>query len=249
MWDLFRKVMPWLPIALFGAFGGIAPTLIKLATALVTHPEQPMPLYAFYIGLALYAVIGGVMAAALEEDNLRGALFAGIAAPALISSAITGSQPASAPSAAIAMMPSLLVNSANAAEPARTVITPQSASSNAVRSGQKTLIIQGGATDVPLTVNVCVFGNSQPANAAANSKCVQRQTMIAAPNAPQALGVPSDTRTVSIGGRDVRLNAGTQPTGLTVNSQPTLWQDFVWALGGARQAEITGIRTSPVPAR
>jgi xanthine/uracil/vitamin C permease (AzgA family) len=71
---------------------------MKLASNIVAHPEQPLPVYGFYIGLLLYAVIGAGIAIALGEQNLRGALFAGIAAPALIASAITGSQDAAAQS-------------------------------------------------------------------------------------------------------------------------------------------------------
>ncbi len=236
--SLYKNLPKWFPIVLFGAFGGIAPTLIKLATALVTHPEQPMPLYAFYIGLALYALIGGVLAGALEETDLRGALFAGIAAPALISSAITGSQPAAPAPANVAEAAPLIISSALAAEVARTAIGP----------AQRKLVIQAGPTDVPLAVNVCVPAKPGAATAGA-TKCAQQQTVVASPAAPQTVVVPADAKSVSIAGKAVPLNSASQPVGVTVKSQPTLWQDFVWALGGSRQAEITGVKTSPVPGK
>src|ERR1700692_4019940 len=51
-----------------------------------------MPEYGFYIGVLLYAVLGSGIAFALGEQTIRGAFFAGITAPALITNAITGAQ-------------------------------------------------------------------------------------------------------------------------------------------------------------
>jgi hypothetical protein len=53
-------------------------------------PGTSMPEYGFYIGVLLYAVLGSGIAFALGEQTIRGAFFAGIAAPALITNAITG---------------------------------------------------------------------------------------------------------------------------------------------------------------
>jgi hypothetical protein len=37
----------------FGAFGGVSPTLMKFAASLVTFPGNPMPKFAFYIGVGI----------------------------------------------------------------------------------------------------------------------------------------------------------------------------------------------------
>lgn len=79
----------WLCIALAG-IGGTLPTLSRLAASLIGSPNAGMPIPSFYLGLGIYFVIGAVMCCALKERALKGALFAGIAAPAVILSGSYG---------------------------------------------------------------------------------------------------------------------------------------------------------------
>lgn len=65
------------------------PTLAKLAPSLVSA-QGPEIVPSFYAGLAIYFLLGAVMCCALKERALRGALFAGIAAPAVILSSAAG---------------------------------------------------------------------------------------------------------------------------------------------------------------
>jgi hypothetical protein len=78
---------------LFGAFGGIMPTLANLATTYVAIPATPMPAVGLLFGLALFAVIGGGVALTNTSREIRQAIFAGIAAPAIMTSIIAGSTP------------------------------------------------------------------------------------------------------------------------------------------------------------
>jgi len=66
------------------------PTLSKLAAALVAAPSAPIPARGFYLGLAIFFLIGATTAYALAERVVKEAFFAGIAAPAIIASIISG---------------------------------------------------------------------------------------------------------------------------------------------------------------
>lgn len=81
----------WLCILLAG-IGGTLPTLSRLAASLIGSTEADLPVPSFYVGLAIYFVIGSVMCCAMKERALKGALFAGIAAPAVILSGSYGLQ-------------------------------------------------------------------------------------------------------------------------------------------------------------
>ncbi|MFZ5550107.1 MAG: hypothetical protein ACOZJX_15545 [Pseudomonadota bacterium] len=81
----------WLCILLAG-IGGTLPTLSRLAASLIGSTEADLPVPSFYVGLAIYFVIGAVMCCAMKERALKGALFAGIAAPAVILSGSYGLQ-------------------------------------------------------------------------------------------------------------------------------------------------------------
>jgi hypothetical protein len=78
----------------FGALGGVLPTLTLLASTYVTIPETPLPAPGLLLGLALYAIVGGVVALTNTSQEIRQAIFAGIAAPAILSSVLAGASEA-----------------------------------------------------------------------------------------------------------------------------------------------------------
>ena len=43
----------------FGALGGVMPTVASLASTFVAVPETPLPAFGMYLGLVLWAFIGG----------------------------------------------------------------------------------------------------------------------------------------------------------------------------------------------
>jgi hypothetical protein len=111
---------------ILAGFGGTMPTLSKFGAALVADPSSPMPALGFYVGLGIFFLIGSLMAYALAERNLKQALLAGIAAPAIIASTISGAAGAqpqalqqragaqSAPSKEASSLLDILVPTANA---------------------------------------------------------------------------------------------------------------------------------------
>src|SRR4051812_34079531 len=82
----------------WGAIGGALPTLARIAAASGTAVDSPIPNLGVLIGLALYAVIGGIVARAMENPEMKHSLFSGIAAPAIVASLLTGATEGRIPS-------------------------------------------------------------------------------------------------------------------------------------------------------
>jgi hypothetical protein len=76
----------------WGAVGGILPTLGKIAGAIGVHFEPPelSSFWGVVVALAIYAFIGSVMARAMGETEMKQALIAGIAAPAILTNVFNG---------------------------------------------------------------------------------------------------------------------------------------------------------------
>lgn len=75
----------------WGAVGGALPTVSKIAGTYGANFDAPTPRVAgVLIAIALYASIGAVVARAMNNPEMKQALFAGIAAPAIVVSIITG---------------------------------------------------------------------------------------------------------------------------------------------------------------
>jgi hypothetical protein len=79
----------------FGAFGGILPMLAILASTYCVNPETPLPALALYLALMTWAIVGGGVALTNTSLEKREAIFAGIAAPAIIMSLVFGALGAS----------------------------------------------------------------------------------------------------------------------------------------------------------
>jgi hypothetical protein len=76
----------WIPSAMAGFGGGLAPFAINLAQALVGNSQLTIkPSVGYIIGMLIFGIIGGVVAALFREVDLRKAFFLGISAPAMIS--------------------------------------------------------------------------------------------------------------------------------------------------------------------
>ena len=75
----------------WGAVGGMLPTIGRIAGTYGADFSTPPPAW-FGVGMAivLYGVIGAVIARAMGNSDMKQALFAGIAAPAIVLSVING---------------------------------------------------------------------------------------------------------------------------------------------------------------
>jgi hypothetical protein len=74
----------------FGAFGGTLPTLANLAPMYIANWDTPLPTIGFLFGLAVWAIVGGGIALTNSSPDVRQAIFAGIAAPAILTNIANG---------------------------------------------------------------------------------------------------------------------------------------------------------------
>jgi hypothetical protein len=74
----------------FGAFGGTLPTLANLAPMYIANGDTPLPTIGFLFGLAVWAIVGGGIALTNSSPDVRQAIFAGIAAPAILTNIANG---------------------------------------------------------------------------------------------------------------------------------------------------------------
>jgi hypothetical protein len=76
---------------IWGAVGGAMPTLSKLAGTFGTNFDAPTPrILGVAIAIGLYGVIGSIISRAIGNPDVKQALFAGIAAPAIVVGVISG---------------------------------------------------------------------------------------------------------------------------------------------------------------
>lgn len=76
----------WLLIALAAGFGGVAPNVFRLGADL--QAGAPMPDPSYFIGVAVFFVVGAAVALAFEEDNAKKAFFLGLSLPAMFQSGV-----------------------------------------------------------------------------------------------------------------------------------------------------------------
>lgn len=81
-------------VFLFGAFGGILPTLANLAPQYITDWHTALPTLGFWFGLFIWAVVGGGMALTNATAETRQAIFAAVVAPALLTNITAGASEA-----------------------------------------------------------------------------------------------------------------------------------------------------------
>jgi hypothetical protein len=77
-------------LAAVGGLGGILPTVTKLASTYVAHPSTGLPEAGMYYGLILFFLVGFVLCMGFAISDTKQALLTGIAAPAIITSIISG---------------------------------------------------------------------------------------------------------------------------------------------------------------
>ncbi|MDQ0301293.1 hypothetical protein [Ancylobacter polymorphus] len=230
------------PIIFFGAFGGVCPTLMKLASTLVANPAADLPLPGFYIAIGLYAILGGGIALALGEQNLRGALFAGIAAPALISNAITGAQDARyQPVPARTSYFEQLISTAAHAQDSKD-LQPNSPSKPMETDGNISIVLgNAAATNIP--VNICFL----KADSSDGTKCSDEIVVTTPAIGVKDIRVPVDTVGVIVAGVRLPITGPATTISISADRAPTPANDFLWALGGRRSTQITDLQARIVP--
>jgi hypothetical protein len=116
--------------------------------------------------------------------------------------------------------------------------------SNQASESAKIVTIEGSSpSQVPVPVDVCFVGRSDPSKALTenNLKCLKQENVIASPTQKKTLVAPRDSVAVSVAGKTFLLNKLINPVGVTVKSRPTVLKGFWWALGGKRGVDVQSV--------
>lgn len=258
---------PW-KCALIGGVGGALPTLSRFGASLVADPGATLPAPGFYLGIAIFVGIGATLCYALKERSLRGALFAGIAAPAIIASGVAGLSdlrpggeklPHSAPSASSASSTSwldILVPPALA----QTVSKAEEADCSALRERSSGSGVHQGAPIYNYRVAIRLSGSTGWQFGTANTwnldiRCARGTFVHAIPadlstftfqtlspvvelRLDHREGIPSQIQLPANTGGIIQLN-------VVVETK----KDLLWALGGRGLPRLRSLSTSFVPGR
>jgi hypothetical protein len=212
----------------FGAFGGIMPTLANLATTYVAIPDTPMPAWGLVFGLALFALIGGGVALTNTSREVRQAIFAGIAAPAIMTSVIAGSTEGGGR------------RKAEFISAAHAQTQPQTDSSSSVKMIYFSPSVTGGANlagEIPVTARV------QRAGKLENITLGEIRTL----EASSAISVPAGIDEVFVMGNPVKVSGPVTQSWLNVTTRPTVLGDFWWSMGGQRKFTVQDLTVSTQP--
>jgi hypothetical protein len=229
------------------ALGGLLPTAARLATAFVGDPQTPVPGTGLFIGLALFAVIGAVLAYAFSETNVRQALILGIAAPGVITNIVSGAGEARANRVSSLLLQSIPIGSVHAQpQPAASspALLPRIGTSSV---DQRTLTVlprtrnSDAWSDENLPVAVTfIQGDGTDAGSTTIVPIGQKQRV---PIPAMAKSVRFTAGTISRVESLSRLPETEVAVEVTVNGK----NDFLWALGARRQAIVSNVKIVASP--
>lgn len=221
-------------ILIFGALGGICPTLVKLASYYSTTAGAEMPEASAYIGLGLFAFIGAIVAIGFDAPDLRSALVAGISAPALITNILAGANgDGSAVRANPQQQTSLFIAAAYAQEAPNVVAE--------IGNGGRLLTLNTNTAEEAegnVSINYIFInedgaflpvGGSLPANA-------QSVDIL----------IPNGAAQISINGFTYDLTETEDQLQVIIEANPTFGGDLLWALGAQRQFVVDDVQFAPV---
>lgn len=251
--------------SLLAGFGGLLPTLSKIAGSFAAQPEQPLPHIHILIALFIFFLLGFVLNISFNKDkDVTKAIIIGISAPGLITNIYNGvanapKQPPSNPVAGSSSTPPIIHGSltfitpafaqtSNTASPAPAT-SPNAGSSAptaATRSVTVNTILGGpygytGVVDDPVVVS---FYDS-------NGDLKYQFPMRAGSSA--VFTVPDSATTVDVQSlaANSKIALPTNTPQLTVNAQlytvTSAIDDFKWALGGNRAGQIRVIKLNLSP--
>ena len=233
--------MTSLQLFLFGAVGGCCPTIAKLAAYYSANPKSELPALGTYIGLILFALLGGIIARAFATGEMKAALAAGIAAPALVTNILAG-----AASSATSPNPvgvdqitenTWFVSAAHAQLVSE--VSPELAQFSGESQGLVTIepnITGGGA---PRDSTIYFSWGTQDGESLGEIPGWLSATQ------SQSIAIPPGATTLSIGGETISTEELLRDGGvlsLKVETAPTIGGDFLWALGAQRSYAIQDIQ-------
>jgi hypothetical protein len=217
--DELRSMFIW------GGIGGALPTLGKIAGTYGANFDAPSPrVLGVLIAIALYGTIGAIIARAIGNPDVKQALFAGIAAPAIVISVLTGASDSQS------LHPGAQGSSASLFSPAFAQAPPGSP------QGTRSIVIR------PQIVGSYPVGGAIQVTAKSRNRVTQVGTVQLNPgSAPTTLHIPSGPTTLlfTSEGAQTQVEVDNQPAILVkVTPMTSVTQDLKWALGTQRALAI-----------
>ncbi|SEV96084.1 hypothetical protein SAMN04488515_0415 [Cognatiyoonia koreensis] len=219
--------MTYRAILACGAFGGMCPSIAKLASVYSTNPDAPMPVFGAYLAMGLFAFLGGGIALGFGAREVKAAIIAGIAAPGIVTNIVSGAaerQDEDIRTTALTLF-----------------ATPAYAQVQEI----KPILIE--ATGRVLTITPQITGGQIGASGLeitfenASGMTFQGTTLYNAKAPFVQVVVPDDATVLVIGSKKFPLPADASDAQLMVETSPTLGGDLLWALGGDRRYAVGNI--------
>lgn len=225
----------------FGALGGMMPTLLRLAASLAGDANAALTqFYGIVLGTAIYGIVGATLAIVLGKTSTYDAFVTGIAAPAILASMIHGAtdtkpNPQTGPQAAAAHVllgiPAWPLISSAQAQPA----APASGAGPTLTIFPN--VIGGKPTEVEIRIEA-----QMPAG---NKIALEKLRKI---DGPETIKLPPNTKGVWIGGHYVDLKGASTSVDLNATTRSSFGSGVLFALGGPRPQRFE-ISTIDVKAR
>jgi|SRR5258708_108467 hypothetical protein len=217
-------------IFIWGAVGGALPTLGKIAGTYGANFDAPPPHFlGVLIAITLYSTIGAVVSRAIGNPDMKQALFAGIAAPAIVVSVLAGASDSQSlhpkqQSSAMSFLSAALAQSPNVDSSLPKNLRPlnvlmEANTSYPVEGSIQILATMDGKNLTPIS-DVQFFG----------SKVV---TQVSIPAVPTRLAFRSSNGAYAV----LEVNKESMVT-VDVFPVTSFGKDFQWALGGQRTLAI-----------
>lgn len=236
----------WIQTCLMAGFGGMLPTLVKFATIYAAAPRTPMPEPGVYLALGIFFVIGLGLYHGLKKDKtLREAIVLGIVAPALITNIVSGAGEAQTGRSMQTVGHNMLVATAYAAE-VKTETTPDTG----IPTGKRMVNIK---ISPPSEMMTGVTSSDIYVSAVRKHPMTGTSETIKYGKVPvggwAAYPIPEGVESFKFSAKgfaakevesEIKLPKGTPTTIIVdVKVEYTWWNDFFWALGYKRKADVT----------
>lgn len=228
---------------IFGALGGMCPTIAKLAAFYSVQTGADLPELGVWIGLTLFAFLGGIIALGFGATEVRAAIVAGIAAPAIVTNVISGANGAGKEDlSAMLQIPVISVAHAQDRTPDVTgVVVGAMLATGAVTNQSRVIQVNpriiGGVPNrvsVPLAFVVERDGVQTDVPVSTITKSTKTRNYV----------VPEGAVSLRVNGETIGLDEFDEQIDIEINTAPTFGGDLLWALGGKRSYRVIDLKVN-----
>ena len=221
---------------LWGGFGGTLPTLSRMAATYTTHIAQPLPELTVLLGLLLWAIVGGGIALTAASHDMRQAIFAGIAAPGILTSILAGAEmPRDTAPDKAATTTSIWYSFSAHAQPLPNIATDDALSGKAITITPEVVGGLPRSVTLPVIAEIDRDGTRESVDVGSIRNLWGESTFV----------LPEGTTSVSVSGVRIETMEPITEIELSVRTSPSRFGDLLWALGANRTFSIDEIVATP----